>query len=616
MTVTAELRAALRDDFSFYAPECLKIIDREGRLVPFEPKVPQLALDRELEEQRARGEPMRALILKARKIGFSTYCQGKAIQRTTQRENHRALTVAQDTSTAGELFDMGEVMYVNLPDDPELGIKPKIRNRRARRALYFGESASVARLKGDLGLNSSFVVDTAKEVEAGRGFTYHTLHLSEVAFWPDPRKMISLLNAMPDIAETLAIQESTANGFNHFKKSWDRAIAGDSGWIAHFEPWLNEPLYVLPFLDENELERFVETIGTGPFGQDEPGLIELGATPEQLNWRRRTIEMNFEGDVRLFKQEFPATDGEAFLSSGETVFSPLMIERVIREAKLTDPERAPRPEERGTTVAEFGRLAVTKTKTVATPYGRMEIPDKFEWKPAPFTERVEGFWRVWEMPRKEERSEHGDVLKRAGQYVVAMDPASGEIVEAGRGARHAIVVIDHESRKQVAEYVSREDADLAVEQMYLACLFWNLAWAALEITGGYGLSGARRFTRVYKYAKFYRRREALAPLDHELKRMGWSTDSITKPLMEDEAAKLLREGTHGIRSRFIPHEMQTYIRDERGRTGPEEGNYADRLMAWMIAQMVALEKPVLQPRKPGQTTSTWGGKIRSPVTGY
>ena len=606
-----ELKAALRDDFAFYAPHCLKIIDREGRLVAFDPKPPQLEFDAKIEGQRARGEPMRALILKARKIGFSTYCQGKAIQRATQRENHRALTVAQDTSTAGELFDMGEVMYVNLPDDPALAIKPKIRNRRARRALYFGESASIARLRGDLGLNSSFVVDTAKEVEAGRGFTYHTLHLSEVAFWPDPRKMISLLNAMPDIAETLAVQESTANGFNHFKKSWDRAIAGDSGWIAHFEPWTNEPLYVLPFLDDEERERFIDTIGTGPFGQDEPGLVELGATPEQLSWRRRTIEMNFEGDVRLFKQEFPATDGEAFLSSGETVFSPLMIERVLRETAQTDPER--QSKDAG---PEYGRLTVTKRKTVATPYGRMEIPDTFEWKQAPFTDRVEGYWRIWERPRPEERDDRGKVTKRAGQYVVAMDPASGEIVESGRGARHAIVVLDHETRKQVAEYVSREDADLAVEQAYLAALFFNTAWIALEITGGYGLSGARRLTRVYKYAKFYRRREALAPQDHELKRMGWSTDSITKPLMEDEAAKLLREGTHGIRSRFVPIEMQTYVRDERGRTGPQEGNYADRLLAWMIAQMVALEKPALEARKPGQVTSTWGGKVRNPVTGY
>jgi hypothetical protein len=603
------LHQALRDDFSFYAPTCLKIIDRTGKLVSFEPKVAQMRLDAKLEEQRLAGEPQRALNLKARKIGFSTYCQGKAIQRSTQRENHRALTVGQDISTAGELFDMGEIMYVNLPNDPALGIKPGLRNRRARRALYFGEGATAARLRGDIGLNSSFAVDTAKEVEAGRGYTYHTLHLSEVAFWPDPKKLISLLNAMPDDADTLAVQESTANGFNHFKKSWDQAIAGNSAWVAHFEPWLNEPLYSLPFLDDGEREHFLETIGTGPYGQDEPGLMDLGATAEQLAWRRRIIEMNFDGDVRVFKQEFPATDGEAFLSSGETVFSPLIIERTAREVAQHDPETVS-PDNPG---PDYGKLVVTKRKLVPTPYGQMEIPAGYEWRPMQPTARVEGLWRIWQHP---EKPEDPDRPRSGGQYVAAMDPASGEVVEHGKGARHSISIIDHKTRIQVAEYVSREDADLAGEQLYLAALLFNQAWVAVEITGGYGLSIARRFTRVYKYPKFYRRRAALAPVDDEQRQIGWSTDTKTKPLMEDQMALMLREGSHGIRSRFIPFEMQTYIRDERGRTGPEEGSYADRLLSYMLVQMIALEKPILPDRKPGSLTSTMPGRIRDPVTGY
>jgi hypothetical protein len=38
--------------------------------------------------------------------------------------------------------------------------------------------------------------------------------------------------------------------------------------------------------------------------------------------------------------------------------------------------------------------------------------------------------------------------------------------------------------------------------------------------------------------------------------------------------------------------MLSYIIDNRGRMKPAEGKRSDRIMAWLIAQMVAREKPI------------------------
>jgi hypothetical protein len=74
--------------------------------------------------------PMRAIVLKARKLGFSTWVQAKFMQRVTQLPFQAALVAAQDRKTAGVLMDMARLMRERLPSEEELGlgfsIKPQI----------------------------------------------------------------------------------------------------------------------------------------------------------------------------------------------------------------------------------------------------------------------------------------------------------------------------------------------------------------------------------------------------------------------------------------------------------------------------------------------------------
>jgi hypothetical protein len=81
----------------------------------------QLELDDALEAQRAAGQPMRAIILKARQLGFSTWVQAKMLQRLTQLPTIRRVSSARMTSkTAGRIFNMAKRMYAHLPFEQEL----------------------------------------------------------------------------------------------------------------------------------------------------------------------------------------------------------------------------------------------------------------------------------------------------------------------------------------------------------------------------------------------------------------------------------------------------------------------------------------------------------------
>jgi hypothetical protein len=88
---------------------------------------------------------------------------------------------------------------------------------------------------GDPGINSTYAVDTAKEVQSGRGGTLSALHGSEVAFWDDIEgKLTGLLESVPEDPDTLVVLESTAKGFNEFYDRWDDAWNGRSEYIPFF----------------------------------------------------------------------------------------------------------------------------------------------------------------------------------------------------------------------------------------------------------------------------------------------------------------------------------------------------------------------------------------------
>jgi hypothetical protein len=596
------LRARLYRDTPFWAAHCAKIADRRAQLVPLKPNGAQLKLEAALEAQREAGLPMRAIVLKARKLGFSTYVQAVIMHRITQRPLQRALVVAQDSKTAGELFAIGQRMWENLPADPVLGLKPGRMHHRTGRLMHFGEESVRERARANVGLDSKLEVDTANEVEAGRGFTYHLLHLSEVAFWAQRGKMLALLNAVPDEPDTMVVKESTANGANHFKVDWDRAVAGESEYAAVFAAWHEDLEYALAFRSTDEHGEFVEQIGEGAWGEDEPRLIaEFGCTPEQLNWRRKAIVDKCESDLLKFKQEYPASAEEAFIASGKHVFSMHFVSRVLDRVRQTDPDFIS-PDNPGPEIWELEPAARVPRRSIV---GMVEVPKGAKWTRCPTPRRrvTEGKWRIWEHPDPGEDGARGERGRPPGAYVLFVDAAEGEETTSGEGDFHVIQIIDHRTKRQVAEYRSRIDPDLVAEQAFLAAGHYNHAVVAVEKTGGHGMPIVRKLWRDYRYQPLYKQKVLDQQKDLKSQdRIGWDTNRTTKPLMESGIMELLRESPEVFRSFLLAMELTTYVRDDRGRTGAEPDAHDDLLMAFAGAQQVAMEFPV--PMRRGVTTTT------------
>lgn len=592
-------RLRLEYDDIFYAEKCLQIVNQDAQKVPLVLKQAQRRLVYKKWRQEREGKPVRIIVLKARKEGISTMVQGLIMKRITQLANHRAQVIAHDNDTGEAIFEMGETMYSNLPDETIAGLhlKPPTERASAGQEIMLGQPSRQERLRGNVGLRSSFKVDTARNYESGRGLTPFTLHCSEFAFWENPeKKSKALFNSIPDTPATMVVIESTANGYNLFRKLWIAAERGDSAYAPLFIAWYEDPQYWIPFAHQDERDEFITTIGKGPYGEAEPDLVAIGVQPEQLKWRRWAIINKANGDLRAFWQEYPATPQEAFLASGRQVFASVLVSQVLGETATTDAE------------AEEGIIKPQRYDK-GTYMGReIEVPADPLWLPASAAQGVgTPLWRRWEKPDPGERHADPEQSRPPGQYVIELDAASG-VETASEGSDYfAIQVINHRTLEQVARWHAREiDPNIATQQLYLAALLYSVEvefpdgtkrlwrpWVAIETTGGFGQSAATTLWKIWKYPMLYFRAPAERKSQKQQDRLGWSTDTATKPLLVDHAQDLLRLGKTGIKDHATAAEMQTYVRDkDTGKMGAEEDYFDDLLESWMIAQYVAREKPL------------------------
>lgn len=299
------IRQRLKDQFNHYAPKCLKVKTKTGGIEGFTLNDVQLHLHERLEAQRQRTGKVRALILKGRQQGCSTYVAGRYYWRVTHRRGCRVFILTHHQDGTDHLFGMVDRFHENCP---EL-VKPATGTANAK-ALSFP------------GLDSDYQVGTAGSKAVGRSQTIQLFHGSEVAFWPNADSHgAGVLQAVPDAPDTEVILESTANGLgNYFQTQWAKAERGDGDFEAIFVPWFWSKEYRRPVpagftLDADE-RQYAEA---------------YGLDAEQMAWRRNKIsELGYDW---LFRQEYPATAAEAFQAGGDGCF--IKPEVVYKARKFT-----------------------------------------------------------------------------------------------------------------------------------------------------------------------------------------------------------------------------------------------------------------------------------------
>ena len=60
-----------KENLSQYAKHCLKIIDKQGKVIPFNFNAAQLLLDKQINEQYEKEDRVRMLILKSRPVSYT-----------------------------------------------------------------------------------------------------------------------------------------------------------------------------------------------------------------------------------------------------------------------------------------------------------------------------------------------------------------------------------------------------------------------------------------------------------------------------------------------------------------------------------------------------------------
>jgi hypothetical protein len=626
-----------------YAVAALKIVNKDGDEIPLDvtARPGQVRLAEAIELQKSQGLPVRIILVKSRQFGGSTLIQAEMMKRACTTSRRKILTVAQKLETAESLFTMGLTMWQNLPD----GMQPQMGGfnnpTRGAKILHLGEKVG--------GIvsgwpNSKMSIDTAEEVGASRGLTYTDLHLSECAHWRDPKKALDLMPTVPKRPGTSIFLESTAKGLNWFHTRYKAAMDGTSEFMPVFVAWWEDPDCVRPFASASEREEFVASIGDtstkfGVIADAEPFLVaEFGCTPEQLYFRRTAIVDECEGEVENFNQEYPATWDEAFIGSGDQVFSVPFTQRAIRTAE----HWAKKPAEQGG--PQRGLFVGSEPITRALSDGTQEVPTKFAWLPAAeLTEGVEWWpgrfwspkdplWTRWVTPEKtaeqwRQAHEAGEVeleemeegMARAllgpGQYIVTCDPAKSTVdsspVRRSKSAFSVNEVIDHRTGEQVAEFRARIDHDILAAHLFLAGMFFGEGWLSVEISGGWGDKVISLLRKRFYYRFLYARKVLDDRKQREINKDGWDTTRKTKPLMVAGMQEMLREGTHGIKSPVLAGELVTYVKDEKGNFDPSPGAFDDCLMAYMQAQEVRRLKPV-RPAPPadGHRPNSMTRKLR------
>ena len=283
-----------------FAGDALTIFPKEGDPRRLVLNSVQRELDAALDAQLAETGRVRAIILKARQMGVSTYVGARFYHRMRHNKGRRTLIMTHRDDATKNLAGMVQRYREHDPDPPPLaGVNWRV-----------------------LDNGSSVTVETAGTVVTGAGvsFTFHLAHLSELALWQQAKAHLGgIMPTFPDAERSEVIMESTARGASGpFYEMAMAALAGIGDYQLLFYPWFRHTEYRAP-PPANWLppEAFRE------MGD------RYGLDREQLFWAWRTnaafaaLEKTSPDEITwLFKREYPSNVHEAFRAGRPGASSP------------------------------------------------------------------------------------------------------------------------------------------------------------------------------------------------------------------------------------------------------------------------------------------------------
>lgn len=257
----------------------LKIIDKDKRPVQFAANPAQQSLNRMMEVF------FDILVLKARKMGFSSDALGIATKKFILGINEKAVSMSFDQTASDK--QLARAKYYIKSYEETNGVKIPFKYNSKNQMVWEGK---IDNPNGTIDhFQNILQVGSARNTSFGRGDDVTFLHLTEVALADVYELMAGVGEACLPSAHK--ILETTADGFNTYKKYWDESMIGKTGFACLFY----SPLWEY--------------------------------TQEYVNMKLGKLG-------RLGMQEFPMTPEEAFITTGEGYFDKFALFRLLEGVKL------------------------------------------------------------------------------------------------------------------------------------------------------------------------------------------------------------------------------------------------------------------------------------------
>jgi hypothetical protein len=278
----------------------LRIRDRDGSIRNFEANAVQRRFDECFGQKN--------IVLKARQMGITTWVAARFFLDVITQPGTLAVQVAHDASAAEQIFQIVHRFYRNLPQGMREG---RLRTSRAnRRQLVLKE------------IDSEFRVETASDLDAGRGLTIQRLHASEVGRWRNADEVLASLRAAVAPGGEIVLESTPQGTYGAFYREWK--LAEQAGYVQHFFPWWMEARYCSdePAADLTDEERFLQA--------------RHGLTNGQIAYRRELKNTH----RKFAPQEFAEDAESCFLVSGDCIFDVTAIDAQMLRLTHCDERKA------------------------------------------------------------------------------------------------------------------------------------------------------------------------------------------------------------------------------------------------------------------------------------
>lgn len=584
-TIDLMVRRRLLHDFPFWAALTALIKCKGGGAdVHFRLNRPQRRLVEGFEKARVAGKPIRLILLKARQWGGSTCTQlYMAWLQLMHSTGLNSLIIAHQGAGSDEIKDMFDRMIgaypLQLLYTPDQLKEMRGDPMKIRKMEGVGKSGAIFRVPQR---NCKVKIGSAERPDSCRGGDYNLVHLSEVGIWratdgKSPEDIVrSACGGVLLKPLTMIVYESTANGTgNFFHREYLAAARGESQFKPLFISWYEIDTYTLPLADE-EREAFALRLWEGRESDAETSrtvsgrylytLFRRGATLEAINWYIAE-RMKYNDNARM-AAEYPTDDVEAFAHSGCRVFDRYDVER-LREG-CRDPESI------GDVISsagDTGAESLESLRFITSPHGGMQI---------------------WSEPASDGMTDRYLVVVDVGGRSAKADWSVITVIDRGPMA-------DGNPPEVAAQWRGHCDADLLAWRAARIATFYDRALLVVESNT---LETRERDRGVDEgqmpyillqirdaYPNLYMRAGSAENLREQSRwKLGFHTNTVTKPMVIATLVRVVRDGLYVERSQEALDEFISYERRDNGSYGAIAGAHDDILMTRAIGLHIALHE--------------------------